>query len=125
MAACVAGSAPAFCAACFAARPDVAHVDLGAAYDGPVLRDDAGVPQSIDDLIVCAGCVHDAARALAINVAPVDDVTRQLAAAQADARAWREYAEGLEDAVARRPEPVKRGPGRPPARAARPEQVAA
>jgi hypothetical protein len=120
LAARVADPAPAYCAACFQAKPGSPHVDFGSAYDGPVLVDDAGVRQSIDDLVVCESCVRDATRVLELHVAPIDDVERDRAAAERDARAWREYAVALEAAHARRPEPPRRGPGRPPRQPSRP-----
>ena len=91
------------CSACFNSQP-IAHVDLGAAYDGPVLE--GGV--SIDDLILCQNCVASAAAALAI----ADDADtfqgaindRVLAESRADK--WEVYAKELEAALRFRPEPV-------------------
>lgn len=125
MAARLADPAPAYCAACFQAKPGTAHVDFGAAYDGPVLADAAGVRQSIDDMVVCAECVREAARVLAIDPQPLADVERDRDAALRDLDAWRSYAEGLEAAHAGRPEPPRRGPGRPPRQAPRPERAPA
>lgn len=125
MAVSIAAVAPAYCAACFQARADVVHVDFGAAYDGPVLRQESGEPQTIDDLIVCASCVRDAARALAIVENPAGDAEHARADAERRAGAWKAYAEALEGAHARRPEPPRRGPGRPPRQPVRPGEVAA
>lgn len=126
MAVCVAQSPPGFCAACFNSKLGKRFVDLGSAYDGPVIRDDAGVAQSIDDNIVCEDCVRDAALALELDENPTTDLERRVAAAEQDAREWRSYAEGVEAQYGRRPEPVKRGPGRPPRRPEpKPEPVTA
>ena len=107
---------PGYCAACFQAKLDEPHVDLGAAYEGPVLAHPDGSKQTVDDLIVCKGCIREAARALEIHEQPLAEVETKLADAQAAARSWRSYAESLEGTLGRRPEPIRRGPGRPPRR---------
>lgn len=108
------------CAACFGAKTDVPHVDFEAAYEGPTLTHPDGTPQTIDDLIICEPCIREAAQALALTVDPIGPVQRERDAAQAEAKAWREYAEGLEEAHAERPIPIRRGRGRPRKRRARP-----
>ena len=102
-----------FCSACYQAKLGEPHVDFGAAYEGPVLRHPDGSPQTIDDLILCTGCVREAARALEIHEQPLAAVEAKLADAQRSARSWQSYAEALEGALGRRPEPVRRGRGRP------------
>lgn len=113
----------AVCSACLQSKT-VPHVDFDAVFDGPVL-DMGGNPVSVDDLVVCQDCVRDAVTALELSVNPVEFVTRQRDEAIREARAWKAYAEGLEEAQAERPEPIRRGPGRPPRRAERPEEKAA
>lgn len=111
---------PAICAGCFAAKPDATYVDFHADYDGPSFLDDAGVRQHIDDLIVCTDCVREAAETAELHVNPTRSLELQLEQAQAEARKWREYAEGLEERVGQRPVPLKRPPGRPRKNAKRP-----
>lgn len=50
---------PVQCSVCFQQQPDLLHVDMDAAYDGPVL-DVSGARHSIDDIIVCETCVRAA-----------------------------------------------------------------
>lgn len=52
--------APAYCSACFQQQPDVPHVDLNAAWEGPVL-DVSGTKHTIDDLMLCENCIRQAA----------------------------------------------------------------
>lgn len=79
----IAEPSPPYCSGCFAGRPDKTHVDLGAAWDGPVvepLRNVAGepdgdtgpqiagyAPHTIDDLILCEDCVRTAARLIGLE----------------------------------------------------------
>lgn len=54
------------CSACFTAKP-VTHVDFEAAWDGPVFRDalpdgtELTIPVQVDELILCAECIAEAA----------------------------------------------------------------
>lgn len=118
MAVSLAPRPPAVCAACFNSKPGKRHVDLGAAYDGPAFRDDAGVAQSVDDNIVCEDCIREAARLLSLDEQPIRDVERRAETAEKAAADWQHYAEGLEASLAHRPEPKRRPPGRPPRRPA-------
>jgi hypothetical protein len=111
----------AHCAACFCSKPDVPHVDFNSDYDGPTLLDASGQRQQIDELIVCQDCLREAFQALELSANPTGELERELHEARSEVQRWRAYAEGLEDAQASRPEPVKRGRGRPPRREPRPE----
>lgn len=122
MAVKIAPQPPAYCAGCFASKNGKRFVDLGAAYDGPTIRDAAGGRQSIDDNIVCEDCIREAAWALMLDEDPIAPVELRAAAAEKSAADWKRYAEGLERQAAARPEPRRRSAGRPPVR---PEAVAA
>lgn len=111
---------PALCAACFQAKPEATFVDFHADYDGPTFRDDSGQLQSIEDLKLCEDCVREGATALALHIDPQREVELERDAAQAQADGWREYALNLEETYGRRPEPIKRPPGRPPRSVSRP-----
>lgn len=54
---------PVQCSVCFQQNPEMLHVDMEAAYDGPVL-DISGVRHSIDDIVICEDCVRAAAAQL-------------------------------------------------------------
>lgn len=109
----LAASRPGACSGCFQSKTDKRMVDLGAAYDGPTFRDEAGQLISVDDNIVCEDCIREAAMVLSLDENPTADLERQLEEARKIGRAWQRYAEGLEGALAHRPEPKKRPPGRP------------
>lgn len=53
--------APPYCSACFQQKPHMRHVDMGAAWDGPVVPALEGaigvVGHTIDDLILCEDCL--------------------------------------------------------------------
>jgi hypothetical protein len=108
----IALSKPAYCAACFQAKPDATFVDLGSTYEGPTFRDEGGTVITVDDNIVCEDCVRDAALVLALHVDPIREVEIQRDEARQQARSWQDYAEGLEYAHSQRPE-SRRLPGRP------------
>jgi len=120
----IAFSPPAVCAACHSAKPHAQHIDFEAAIDGPVLRPE-GALLTIDDLIVCADCIREAAQLLAIDPQPMRELEIDRDHQRAQAAGWREYALSLEETYGRRPEPLRRGPGRPPRSSQRPEAKAA
>src|ERR1044072_6713270 len=51
---------PAYCSACFQAKPHLPHVDLEAYWDGPIIQGTSH-KQPIDDLILCEDCLKSAA----------------------------------------------------------------
>lgn len=57
--------APPYCSGCFGAKPNMRHVDMGAAWDGPMLEPLKGavgvIGHSIDDLVLCEDCIKAAA----------------------------------------------------------------
>lgn len=57
---------PAYCASCFNQDPQALHVDMEAYFDGPVpvAKKDGYDAVAIDDLILCEGCVREAASLL-------------------------------------------------------------
>ena len=81
------------CSACYNAS-DHRHVDMNAAFDGPVLSNG----MVIDDLILCEPCVKNAVDALDLNesanvVALAESRVRE---AEAEAEKWKRYAKSLE-----------------------------
>lgn len=120
----LAHSAPPICLACGCAKPHARHIDFEAAYDGPTFREDGAVV-TVDDLMVCEDCLREAAQLLAIDPQPMRALELERDRAQTLADGWREYALSLEESYGRRPEPLRRGPGRPPRSAPRPERRAA
>lgn len=111
---------PALCAACFQAKPEAIFVDFHADYDGPTFRDDSGQLQSIEDLKLCADCVREGAEVLALHIDPKRETELERDHARREAEGWREYALSLEETYGRRPEPLKRPPGRPRKEAPKP-----
>lgn len=120
----IAPSPPPVCTGCGLAKPHDTFVDFEANFDGPAFQVE-GVRGFVSELLLCEACVTSAASTLALRVEPVRDLEIERDQALAKAKAWKDYAEGLEASQARRPEPVRRGPGRPPRTAPRPEAVAA
>lgn len=90
------------CSACFNFQENVRHVDLGAAYDGPVLEN--GMP--IDDLILCESCVQTSVRALELSESggQVEDALSRVEFAEGVAEKWKAYARELERTLNLRPE---------------------
>jgi hypothetical protein len=58
---------PAYCSACFGARPGEKHIDFEAAYDGPVINSVAGNKVAIDDLVICEKCLIAAASLIGLT----------------------------------------------------------
>ena len=116
----IAYSNPPVCLACGGAKPHVRHVDFQAAYDGPTFREEGAVV-TVDDLMICEDCVREAAELLAVDPQPMRELELERDRALSAADGWREYALSLEETYGRRPEPLRRGPGRPPRSATRPE----
>ena len=107
---------PAFCAACYSAKPQLRHVDFGAAYEGPTFAASdmehpvvGGLVVTVDDLIVCEECLALAAKVIGLGDAT--ELTTQLEDAQAtidrlsDQLAKQaEYSASLEQTLAARPQ---------------------
>jgi hypothetical protein len=81
------------CAACYTFN-DKPHVDMSAAFDGPVLENG----MTIDDLILCEDCVRSAAQALSLDNERDIVTAAEVKAEAAEARAekWKRYANSLE-----------------------------
>jgi len=81
------------CAACYNFT-NKRLVDLGAAFDGPVLE----TGMQIDDLILCEDCVRSAADALDLNesVNVIALAESRVKDAEAEAEKWKRYAKSLE-----------------------------
>lgn len=62
--------APAYCSSCFQQKPQERHIDFEAYWDGPVI--DGSVKVAIDDLVLCAKCVEDAAKLLGYTAGAED-----------------------------------------------------
>jgi hypothetical protein len=64
----LADTPPAACSSCFGQYPDRRHVDFGASWDGPFLTGQVtgATTVSIDDLVICDGCLTIAARELGL-----------------------------------------------------------
>ena len=58
--------APAYCSACFSAKPQMRHIDFECVWDGPVINVEDGIRVQVDDLIVCEDCLSAAAARLDI-----------------------------------------------------------
>jgi hypothetical protein len=54
---------PVCCSVCFNQDPQAIHIDMDAAYDGPVL-DASGTRHSVDDIVMCEKCVRAAVNLL-------------------------------------------------------------
>lgn len=111
---------PAFCSGCHkGATEDVRFVDFDAAHDsgmveeiheetGRVLRRFPG-----DDLHLCESCVRQAAEALGLRPQLHADQSRKIAELERHVEHWKSYAQRFEALIRDRPEPARRGPGRP------------
>lgn len=113
----IAQPAPPRCSGCFQAKPQEPHVDFGAAYDGPTvpaLENTVGVVgHTIDDLILCATCVGEAAALLGLeDAAALRAELDQVRAANADLAqrlaGFEDYSKKLEAALQSKPEPQPR-----------------
>lgn len=108
-------TAPPHCAGCYDQKPGERHVDMEAAYDGPVIAGaDPNHPSTqIDDLVLCEGCIREAARLVGLadwaelqeQIATLTARNDQVEAALLEQTA---YAQKLEDAIAAKPKPVAR-----------------
>lgn len=85
----IAGTPPAACAACYGQYPEMLHVDFEAAYDGPVIEGSQRV--YIDDLVLCEGCVREAARLVGMV-----EETKRIAALEREAAEQRARADDAE-----------------------------
>lgn len=63
----IANPSPPYCSSCFNAKPDIPHVDMGAAWDGPVVQGKGVVQHVIDDLILCENCIRSAGRLIGLG----------------------------------------------------------
>lgn len=89
------------CAACYQ-FDNGPHVDMSAAFDGPVLENG----MTIDDLILCENCVRSAVQALELDSDReiVDRALTEAEEAKVQAAKWKAYAVQLENAKKSRPE---------------------
>jgi hypothetical protein len=100
---------PSHCSSCFSQKPRMVHVDFGAYYDGPVIRDSEGVVQNvIDDLIICRDCLRRAG--LLVGLGEVEKVEAELQNAVTEnddlmeqIRGLKAYISKFEEAMALRP----------------------
>jgi hypothetical protein len=112
---------PIYCSACFGQDPAARHIDFDAACDRGYGNTSNGYKVSMDDLILCEGCVRSAAVQLGMmDTEEFSEKTRSLER-RLDAEKKRadkatEYADRMEEALEHRPEKlsVSRPRGRPP-----------
>lgn len=91
---------PAYCSACFAQKPEEQYVDLEASWDGPVLGNGESVPfVSIDDLVLCVGCLTEAAAI--VGLGDLEKVRAELEQARSEKRELSERLAGAIDHVGR------------------------
>ena len=57
----LAAISPSRCSSCHGQYPERQHVDFDAYWDGPVIDENNGMKQAIDDLIICEDCLKAAA----------------------------------------------------------------
>lgn len=58
---------PAYCSSCYGQYVDKKHIDFEAAWDGPVVNPKEAIKVAIDDLVLCEGCVREAAKLLGMT----------------------------------------------------------
>lgn len=95
---------PAYCSACFNQDPQAIHVDMDAAWDGPVpqMKGDGFDAVAIDDLVLCEACVRSAAGLLP----EFEPIAAEYEALQAEYRNLWEFAKGLQETNAKFAEAV-------------------
>jgi hypothetical protein len=96
--------APPHCSACFGAKPNMRHVDFGAAWDGPMLPALEGaigvVAHSIDDLVICEECLRTGGKIVGLtDNSELEAANAQLEAANAQLHARIEQYEREQKAV--------------------------
>jgi hypothetical protein len=99
--------APVACASCGGQYPERRHVDMGSAWDGPVVNAyeviaKGVVNQQIDDLIVCEACILEAAGALKledVKAPTIEAMQNQIEELEALNAGQARYIAGLENAV--------------------------
>lgn len=101
---------PIHCSACFNSQ-DIRHVDFDAACDRGYANDEA-VQVVMDDLIICENCVREGARLLGMTDETelhnrLTDLEQKLDVERKARRQAQNYADTLEDAVGKRPDPVR------------------
>jgi hypothetical protein len=113
----IAEPSPAHCSSCFSAKPTQAHVDFGAAWDGPVIGE--GVTMHvIDDLIICSDCLVRAGTL--IGLGDVTAITAELRRAEEEndrlmesLAALRSHVQALEEVLNGRPNELLDPPKKP------------
>lgn len=61
----IASPNPPYCSSCFGGKPQIAHVDFEAYYDGPIIQGKT-FKQPIDDLIICEDCLRAAGEVIGL-----------------------------------------------------------
>jgi hypothetical protein len=122
---------PLYCSACFTWKEDGRYIDFDAACDRGYGNQEA-VKVAMDDLILCETCLKHAAGMVDMIDATtqaehIGSLERRLADEQARCEQAVGYANRMEEALARRPEPIKvsRPRGRPPKNTRQPVTVGA
>lgn len=99
---------PIYCSACHRQDPGSTYIDFDAACDRGYGNDEA-VQVAYDDLILCANCLREGARHL--GMVDSDDQRIQVLERKLDVeeklrRQAQNYADTMEEAISKRPEPV-------------------
>lgn len=102
---------PQYCSACFNQDNTKQHIDLDASCDrGYALHTD--IPITMDDLVLCEDCIRNAAQLIGMEDKSTTERELSELRIKADrlereSRQAQRYADTLEDAFDKRPEPVR------------------
>lgn len=102
-------SRPIHCAACFNSQ-EIRHIDFDAACDRGY-SDGVAIAVSMDELVLCENCVRVGAELLGMTAsdtlrAELEDTKRKLDVQRKRQEQAQRYADTMEEALQRRPEPV-------------------
>ncbi len=102
-----------YCASCFGAYPERRHVDFDAFYEGPVIDEDSGLRQTVDDLIICEECLRGAAKLLGFTheqegAKRIEELEAQAADDGVTLRTQADYISRLESTIQAKPKPKQR-----------------
>lgn len=111
----IAARPPVACTGCNGQYTDRLHVDFNAAFEGPVLDPENPRTSRIDWLVLCEDCVRRAHTLLPDDdrAAEIDRLKHRCDQLEQRAVDAEQYADSLEDTLARRPETRKAEPKAP------------
>lgn len=99
----IAPTRPRKCTGCFTTKLDMPHVDFASAFHGPLIDADNPRAGHVDWLILCQDCIERAHALLPETVDALADLRNQLAQANRELDAERNFASRMEDALQHRP----------------------